>query len=160
MHPDQWQMIPRFPKSVTVIGHCECTDSKSCSCVASLSPGDKPMWHFTKWIIKRALSDNIKIFTCAQKAFHFSLPVLKKYSIYTYIQWGIKIISPSFICNSEKLATILKSINERTVNKHSGSQSVASDRAFQQHLGPCWKCKFLGHATSPQLKTLKVRSSI
>lgn len=154
-------MIPRFPKSVTVIGHCECTDSKSCSCVASLSPGDKPMWHFTKWIIKKGLLDNIKIFTCAQKAFHFSLLVLEKHSIYTYAQWSIKkIISPSFVCNSEKVATILKSINDGIANKYSSSQSVSSDQAHQQHLGTCWKCKLLGHTTSKKLKTLNMRSSI
>ena len=50
-----------------------CTDNKIHSCIASLSPKDKPMWHFTKWIIKRELCDNVNILKCTQKAFHFLL---------------------------------------------------------------------------------------
>lgn len=55
-----------FLQSLSVMGHCICysihTDSKVCSCAASLSPSNKPLLHFLKmnnW--KRKLANKVKV---------------------------------------------------------------------------------------------------
>ena len=111
-----------------------CTDNKIHSCIASLSPRDKPLSHFTKWVTKRGLCDNVNILKCKQKAFHFLLSDLEKHSIYTYDQLGTEVIILSFIWNSKKVAATIKSIKGRIANQCSGVQSMSPDQGGKWEL--------------------------